>query len=181
LLSINNIDIFKEKIPGAIDYFNKKDKFILFGIREKLNSLFNINNISNNQYSCGIYRNKDVKCNIPNYFMVILANGDVHPCSMIEYSHEPVIGNLFRKNLKDIWFSTQFQVFRKKLFSDYEINYCKYCPMHLHINFLIKKNNKNKLIKQQYNLLKYKFYIYKISPKLCKVLEKLYKYINRIA
>lgn len=64
-------------------------------------------------------------CNIPEeYRFIILANGDVHPCNVIEYSHEVVIGNIFEKSLDKIVEEDCYKNFLKN-----KSKYCSYCPM----------------------------------------------------
>jgi MoaA/NifB/PqqE/SkfB family radical SAM enzyme len=73
-------------------------------------------------------------CAIPRIFALILANGDVHPCNIIEYIGEPTMGNLFEKNLAEIWSSTRWENFRKNLLEE-----CVLCPMNLHVRIPLRK------------------------------------------
>ena len=65
-------------------------------------SIYPVGNIPLQDYARGIYRAPS-PCAIPSFFSIILANGDVHPCNMVEYSHYPVVGNLNRKTFAEIW------------------------------------------------------------------------------
>jgi len=86
---------------------------------------FNLENASN-----GIYWSPARECKIPYEFNLILQNGDVLPCNAIEYFHEPIIGNVQTKSIKEINFGTAKQQFLTK-----KTPLCKYCPMNL--NFKI--------------------------------------------
>lgn len=72
----------------------------------------------------------NLNCDIPGNFCIILPNGDLHPCNIHEYSHEPII-NLFDYNLD----------FNKAMTSDFINNfkvnkskYCDRCQMNLGID-----------------------------------------------
>lgn len=79
----------------------------------------------------GVYRKTTRYCRIPREQALILANGDIHPCNVVEYSHKPIVGNLFRNNLKEIWYGEKWMDFRRDYFNKEKINYCKLCPMNL--------------------------------------------------
>ena len=88
-----------------------------------------INSTAN--FAKGIYRPPELglsPCQRPKDFTILLANGDVHPCNMVEYSHEPVMGNLFEKSLPEIWHSEKWDRFRETLF-----DYCRLCPINLYM------------------------------------------------
>jgi len=78
------------------------------------------------QYSEGIYSPKN--CLVTTYFSLILPNGDGHPCNIVEYSHEPVVGNILNSSLKTIWEGKEYQEFRAK-----KKSFCKHCPVPLRI------------------------------------------------
>lgn len=91
---------------------------------EKINSL--------NNYARGVYRELDCspsKCHAPNSFAMILPNGEVHPCNMVEYVHEPVMGNIFKNKLVEIWEGPEWNSFRQEKFK-----WCQFCPTHLHFH-----------------------------------------------
>lgn len=70
------------------------------------------------------YRTEAEDCCVPSNFCIILANGDIHQCNIIEYSHEPIIGNIRDISLYDICNSNKFD--------DYNTNrskYCNQCPI----------------------------------------------------
>ena len=74
-------------------------------------------------YAQGIYR-RSRPCAIPSFLALVLANGDVHPCNMVEYAHEPVIGNLRERGLAELWRGAAWRDFRRRGFP-----MCRYCPM----------------------------------------------------
>lgn len=85
-------------------------------------------NLSVEQWASSTYRpNEKEKCTRPNWFSIVLANGDVHPCNMVEYTHAPVMGNLRSSSLKDVWNDSPFVLFRERLFDS-----CKRCPINLY-------------------------------------------------
>jgi MoaA/NifB/PqqE/SkfB family radical SAM enzyme len=86
-------------------------------------SIFSLGKIREHEYAQGIYRAAS-PCAIPSFFSIILANGDVHPCNMVEYSHYPVIGNLHAHGFTELWKGKTWSAFRKKGFL-----LCQYCPV----------------------------------------------------
>jgi radical SAM protein with 4Fe4S-binding SPASM domain len=69
---------------------------------------------------------------IENKEFIILANGEVHPCNVIEYSHEFSLGNILHKNLSEIVKSKDYKNFLVS-----KSNYCNYCDLNSNysINF----------------------------------------------
>jgi radical SAM protein with 4Fe4S-binding SPASM domain len=55
---------------------------------------------------------------------MILANGDVHACNMIEMAGEPPLGNINNSSLKEILYGDS-----KKVFDNNVHKMCKYCAM----------------------------------------------------
>jgi len=66
-------------------------------------------------------------CDVPKSLGLILANGDVHPCNIVEYTHEPVMGNLFEDSFNTIWESEAWNTFRMRLHDR-----CPYCPVRIY-------------------------------------------------
>lgn len=132
LLDIRDIKEFREKvIPKCINQINT---YCSNGDSKKmavneLNNMF-FRDISEQEWSKGIYRprGKNIpKCSRPQWFSIILANGDVHPCNAVEYTHEPIMGNVLNQSLIKIWQGKKFNDFRDKLF-----DYCEHCPINLY-------------------------------------------------
>jgi radical SAM protein with 4Fe4S-binding SPASM domain len=77
----------------------------------------------------GIYW-KGKGCEIPRNSALMLANGDVHPCNIVEYTHDAVMGNIFSNSLSEIWNSEKWNSYRVDLHPK-----CSLCPMQLHTGF----------------------------------------------
>jgi len=86
-------------------------------------SIFPLGRNREHEYARGIYRAAS-PCEIPSFFSIILANGDVHPCNMVEYSYYPVIGNLHEHMFTELWQVEVWKTFRRKGFP-----LCRYCPV----------------------------------------------------
>ena len=135
----NNLLLSKQQING----FNNSIKLLLM---DKLSSM--IENPALKQSSlaqlksfltmpaeeaaAGIY-NPKAECSRKENFSIILANGDVHPCNIIEYTHEPVAGNIFKESFTDIWQGDKFNEFRQN-----EYKYCKYCPVNIRCSMVLR-------------------------------------------
>ena len=90
-----------------------------------------INLYSSDHYKLyGQYRKTQTEpnCNIPGNFCIILANGDIHQCNVIEYSHEPIIGNIRQIKLSELEKQGEFQIYDKV-----RSKYCLYCPINLEV------------------------------------------------
>jgi radical SAM protein with 4Fe4S-binding SPASM domain len=96
----------------------------------RLNHLFSSRRQSLGDWAAGLYHQEQPACSIPSHMALILANGDVHPCNVVEYSHEPVVGNLFESSLTDIWQNSLWKTFR-----EHGTSQCRSCPMLLQ-NFI---------------------------------------------
>jgi len=98
-------------------------------LNQNIESLF-IDDLDRN-YAKALYcsRSTAVKnCFRPSSFIIILQNGDVAPCNLVEYTHDPIIGNIYQKTLKEIWENNPIlERFRK-----YKFENCRYCPMLIH-------------------------------------------------
>ena len=70
------------------------------------------------------------QCTVPGNFCIILANGDVHPCNIHEYSHEPIIGNLFNYDMDIMQIINNEQA---KIFQKDKSMYCSRCPININI------------------------------------------------
>ena len=126
LLDEAQIHEFKHQIvPEAIAIIKEAsvDVWIRRLAMAAVRSIFPTGKIRERQYAQGIYRTPSA-CEIPSYFSIILANGDVHPCNMVEYSHYPVIGNLQSHSFTELWQGETWSAFRRKGFT-----LCQYCPV----------------------------------------------------
>lgn len=134
LLSEKEILDFKRiivpKILHRLDSFPYKSSVLKYAARRRVSRFFDDRNVSLKDYACGVYQDANAfSCNAPNVFAMILPNGDVHPCNMVEYVHEPVVGNVLTESLASIWYGDRFNEFRVKRFE-----WCRFCPTHLHFH-----------------------------------------------
>ncbi len=81
----------------------------------KLAKIFSEEILSSANWAEGIYRPRRRPCTVPRKQALVLANGDVHPCNMVEYVHEPIMGNLFEQSLTALWRGADWKHFRESL------------------------------------------------------------------
>jgi radical SAM protein with 4Fe4S-binding SPASM domain len=126
LLDEKDIAEFKSQVvPRALAVIRaaRTDRRSQWLARAALGSLYAGNARREKELALGIYR-KPRPCAIPSFLSIVLANGDVHPCNMVEYTHQPVIGNLRERRLPELWRSEAWRDFRRRGFA-----LCRYCPM----------------------------------------------------
>ena len=145
LLDENEIHYFRQAVVPEIKAFCETlDPTVSKDAIRVAESLYSeqINSVSN--FAKGLYRPRESNlspCQRPTNFTKLLANGDVHPCNMVEYSHEPVMGNLFERNLPEIWYSEKWNQFRESLF-----DYCRWCPINLYTTIPLKPKEKKRFV-----------------------------------
>lgn len=93
----------------------------------KLAKLFSEEILSSANWAEGIYRPRSKPCTVLRKQALVLANGDVHPCNIVEYVHEPIMGNLFQQSLGALWRGADWGQVRESLH-----RYCPLCPMQHH-------------------------------------------------
>ena len=126
LLEEKQIDEFKRQVvPEAIAIIREAsaDAWARRMAIAAVRSIFPIGRIREREYAQGVYRHPSA-CEVPSFFAIVLANGDVHPCNMVEYSHHPVIGNLQTSSFAELWRGDAWAAFRRKGF-----DLCRYCPV----------------------------------------------------
>lgn len=130
LMSEEEIREFRTKIiPRCINELQDLPSEARAIAAGSLKNMF-LDKISDCEWSQGIYRPTRIThgaCSRPGWFALILANGDVHPCNAVEYTHEPIMGNIFNESLIKIWSGKKYNDFRKNTFS-----YCERCPINLY-------------------------------------------------
>lgn len=131
LLDEDHILNFKANvIPKLLEFSNKLSTGSRKHARRIFHDLFSEDILTRSEWACGNYRPKYrslPRCRRPTEFAIVLANGDVHPCNMVEYTHEPVMGNVFTQCLTEIWNSKKWNDFRITLFEG-----CSFCPINLY-------------------------------------------------
>jgi len=126
LLDEDEITEFREEIiPETVQTIEKSagDKWTKRMAVSAVESIFPLGRLSLHDYAKGVYRSA-APCPIPSFFSIVLANGDVHPCNMVEYAHYPVVGNLREKTFSEMWRGHEWTNFRKHGF-----DLCRYCPV----------------------------------------------------
>lgn len=93
----------------------------------QINSLFSSALSSDKDFERGIYWKDDhIKkhCTIPSSFMIIEGDGSVLPCNPVEYTRNPIMGNVLQDSIANIWNSGRWSQFRCGKF-----DYCNKCAM----------------------------------------------------
>jgi pyrroloquinoline quinone biosynthesis protein E len=126
------MELKKTVIPKAIDYCETLDPRIKdIGIK-RLKGLYSRDAGSVKDLAQGIYWKKNY-CQHSKGFALVWSNGAVLPCFMCEYTTEPVMGNIFKDSLRDLWRSDKWEEFRTNLHEK-----CNLCPLHLHRKIPLK-------------------------------------------
>jgi pyrroloquinoline quinone biosynthesis protein E len=102
--------------------------------QESLNNLKTLYSKDPADLTGGIYfRSTDENpCQKPDHFALVYANGDILPCNGVEYTGAPLVGNVKKNTLHQIWSSPEFTDFRKN-----RMGFCKYCPIPDHTGIAI--------------------------------------------
>ena len=135
LLSEDEILDFKwnivPKMLERLEKFPFKNFILKYAAMKRISKFFNEKKVSLKDYVRGIYQDEKAaeRCKTPRVFLMVLPNGDVHPCNMVEYVHEPVMGNIMEESLTSIWRGDKFNEFRLNRFG-----WCRFCPTHLHFH-----------------------------------------------
>ena len=128
LLTKEEIKEFRSKvIPRVVSYCRRfLDPRIKNRAINVIQSLYSKAAGNENDLSRGVYWLRN-HCNIPKTAGLVMANGDIHPCNIVEYTHKPIMGNLFQKNFKEIWHSKRWNTYRKTLNT-----FCRFCPVNIY-------------------------------------------------
>lgn len=84
-------------------------------------------------WASGRYWSRERPCAVPSHQALILANGDVHPCNIVEYAHEPVVGNVLRQPLAEVWNGAAWRDFRAGRHER-----CSQCPINRHTGIALR-------------------------------------------
>lgn len=141
-LTASQIEEFRKDIlPRAIKVCRTLDVYTREPAVSSVKSLFSPEILDADQWAGGIYQSEYPRCSIPNQQALVLANGDVHPCNMVEYAHDPVMGNLFSNSLKEVWHGDAWQEFRQNQHQN-----CKLCPMCRHVYIPLRSDGKARAV-----------------------------------
>lgn len=133
LLNRGQLEEFKKTIiPESLRAANRNssDGILTDSTWNSLKKIYPLGNngtVTLSDYAKGKYHNLR-PCIVPSYFTLILASGDVLPCPMVEYTHQPIMGNLKKQTLQEIWEGDKYETFRKNGFS-----LCRFCPVPLQL------------------------------------------------
>jgi radical SAM protein with 4Fe4S-binding SPASM domain len=137
LLGMEEIKRFREQvIPQALLFCNSQKSFSRLVARLNVKRIFSPSMLSLSDWASGHYWRRERSCRVPSNQILILANGDVHPCNIIEYCHNPVAGNLFEQSLTDIWNGEIWRNYRICLHEK-----CYLCPINRHIRIQLRPKN----------------------------------------
>jgi len=127
-------------IPKAIKVCEEFDPYVKDIAISNIRRIFSDKILDTVHWAKGIYRPDRGICKIPQQQALILANGDVHPCNIVEYTHGPVMGNVFEHSLSEIYYGLAWQNFRHYLHE-----HCDLCAMNNHV-YIPLRPPKEKLI-----------------------------------
>jgi radical SAM protein with 4Fe4S-binding SPASM domain len=138
LLQIDEIEHFRRHIiPDVLKVCRGLPTPLRNSAAAKFATIFSEEIMSSAHWAEGIYRPESRPCTVPQKQALVLANGDVHPCNIVEYVHEPIMGNLFEQSLPAVWRGSHWKQFRESLHRD-----CPRCPMQYHLFVHLRCDNK---------------------------------------
>ena len=120
----------EEVIPEAVSFCKTLRQPVRIMALRTLRKLYSPRIASPEDFARGVYLPRHQKtgpCKRPGFFALVLADGKVYPCNMIEYTHYPIMGNVFESSLAEIRHSEKWKRFRQEGF-----DLCRFCPMPLH-------------------------------------------------
>ncbi|MFH1965838.1 MAG: radical SAM protein [Acidobacteriota bacterium] len=127
LLNRDEILEFRQTVvPKLVEYCRSLDSRIRNRAINVVQGLYGTAAGHLDDLSRGLYWHKNY-CDVPKTAGLIMANGDVHPCNIVEYTHEPVMGNLAESSFREIWFSENWNHYRKTLHQK-----CSFCPVNIY-------------------------------------------------
>lgn len=127
LLGREEIAEFRDRVvPEMLGYTEHLDARIRSRARNMIRSLFSGRIASPDDFAGGRYWSRGY-CDVPKTAGLIMANGDVHPCNIVEYTHGPVMGNLFEDSFRKIWSSKAWNRYRRRLHPR-----CGQCPVNIY-------------------------------------------------
>ena len=139
ILTENELDEFNNEIKPKIYEVLKKCNYEENGMLEdnilKIKKLLSNTNPDYLSIANGIFSPKligNVKCDLNGRFFAIQSNGDILPCCEAEHHYEPLLGNILKNTLEEIYKSDKYITF-----SHNRPKYCKTCTQkhNLQLNF----------------------------------------------
>ncbi len=128
---------FREVVlPRILAFCDDLEPTIRHRAKAAVSRIYNPKELPINAVRKGIYRSAERGCSIPHVSALILANGDVHPCNIVEYLHAPVMGNLLRDSLRAVWNSEAWAAFRTNRLPE-----CALCPMDSHLSIPLRSGS----------------------------------------
>jgi pyrroloquinoline quinone biosynthesis protein E len=125
LLPQDLVEVFQGKVQPRLVAFATRLPFpVRLLARRQVRRLFSRRRLSLEEWSTAHYHDGPANCPIPREMALVLANGDVHPCNVVEYTHEPVMGNLLDQELPTLWQGEAWQAYRR-----HPPPHCCFCPM----------------------------------------------------
>mgnify|MGYP000869641277 FL=1 len=139
ILTKNELDEFNNEVKPKIYEVLRKCDYETEEMLEdnilKISKLLSNTNpdylsIANGIFSPNLVGN--AKCDLNGRFFAIQSNGDVLPCCEAEHHYEPLLGNILKDDVEDIYKSSEYITF-----SNNRPKYCKTCTQrhNLQLNF----------------------------------------------
>jgi len=129
LFAVEDIVRFRDQVlPRMLEACAALDPRIRPLARRRIERIFDPACLAPADWATGTYRPRPGRCDIPGKLAIILANGDVHPCNIVEYTHGPVMGSVCRDSLADLWRSDAWHRYRAVPSA-----HCRLCPMNRHV------------------------------------------------
>jgi radical SAM protein with 4Fe4S-binding SPASM domain len=100
-------------VPAMLRYCSTLEPGIRNRAANKISSLYGKAAGRDSDLAKGVFWRRH-HCSVPRTAGLIMANGDVHPCNIVEYTHEPVMGNVREHGLSEIWRSGEWDAFRRE-------------------------------------------------------------------
>lgn len=138
-LALKNLNLFdtqiRNDIISVLEHCKYQDSSLKIENLKKIKNLLNKNLTSYEDLSLGHFSPGligHVPCDLGGTFFAVQSNGDVLPCCEAEHHYAPLLGNLLKSSVDDIYASETY-----KNFQDERPDYCITCTQHhnLQLNF----------------------------------------------
>jgi MoaA/NifB/PqqE/SkfB family radical SAM enzyme len=129
--------IHKDRIVQKLKHVEFESEELRENAIAQIQGMFDLTFNPASNFAQGIFWPDDrikQKCTIPSSFMIIEGNGHVLACNPIEYTRNPIVGNILEHSIKDIWNNDAWNEFRKK-----KMDFCRVCPMNMSHMLIFKK------------------------------------------